>query len=87
MISEYSTGSTVSKYNYPKRDRIQSLLSSTILIIQASDNSGTMIATKKSIKDKKFVYAIKGNKLSLVDKYVDVYSEEDMKEIANWIMN
>jgi len=87
LVSEYSTGSTISKYNYPRRDRIQSLLTSTVLIIQANDNSGTMIATKKSIKDGKFVYAIKGNKLSLVNKYVDVDSLEELKEIANWIMN
>lgn len=87
LISEYGSGETVSKYNYPRRDRIQSLLTSTILIIQASDGSGTMIATKKSINENKMVYAIKGNNLSLVKKYVDVESEEELKEIANWIMN
>ena len=87
LISEYGTGTPVSKYNYPQRDRIQSLLTSTVLIIQASDGSGTMIATKKSIKDRKDVYAIKGNNLSLVKKYVDVDNEEELNEIAKWIMN
>ena len=86
LISEYGTGTPVSKYNYPERDRIQSLLSSVVLIIQASDNSGTMIATKKSIKDGKLVYAIEGNNLSLVNNYIDVHSIDDLNEIKTWII-
>ena len=86
LISEYGTGTTVSKFNYPQRDRIQSLLSSSILIIQASDDSGTMIATRKNIKDGKLVYAIKGNNLKIVQRYVDVDSSEELNEVANWIL-
>ena len=86
LISEYSTGTPVSKFNYPQRDRIQSLLSSTILIIQASNESGTMIATRKNIKDGKLVYAIKGNNLNIVQRYVDVDSIEELKDIADWIL-
>ena len=86
LISEYGTGEEVSKFNYPKRDTIQSLLSNVVLIIQAEDKSGTMIATKKSLKDKKLVYAIEGNNLTLVKNYVDVYSKDDLKEIETWII-
>ena len=86
LISEYSFGSKVSKYNFPRRDRIQSLLSSVVLIIQASDDSGTMIATKKSLKDGKFVYAIKGNNLTLVNRYVDVDDISDLEEVETWIL-
>lgn len=86
LISEYGVGSPFSKYNYATRDRIQSLLSSVILIIQASDNSGTMIATKKSLKDKKMVYAIEGNKLTLVNNYIDVNSTSDLNDIKTWII-
>lgn len=85
LISEYSTGTTISKFNYPQRDRIQSLLSSVIVIIQASDESGTMIATKKNIKDGKLVYAIKGNDLTLVTRYIDVDSIDELEEVENWI--
>lgn len=77
---------TVSKFNYPQRDRIQSLLSSTILIIQASNDSGTMIATRKNIRDGKLVYAIKGNDLTIVQRYVDVDSEKELQDMANWIL-
>lgn len=86
LISEYGVETSFSKYNYGARDRIQSLLSSVILIIQASDNSGTMIATKKSLKDKKMVYAIEGNKLTLVNNYIDINSIDDLNEMKTWII-
>lgn len=72
LISEYGHDSIVSKYNYPQRDRIQSLLSSTTIVIQATDNSGTMIAVKKSLADNKKVFALKGNNILLINDYIDV---------------
>ena len=87
LISEYSSGAIVSKYNYPQRDRIQSLLSSTIIIIQATDSSGTMIAAKKHIKDGKKVYAIKGNNLSLVGEYIDKLMDKELLHIYNDCIN
>lgn len=86
LISEYSVGEEITKYNYAKRDRIQSLLSSVILVIQASNDSGTMIAVKKHIMDKKFAYAIAGNTLSLVNNFVDATDIEKLNEIENWIL-
>ena len=85
LISEYSTGSTMTKFNYPQRDRIQSKLSEIILIIQANDQSGTMIATRNCLKDGKRVYAIKGNRISIVHNYVDIDSPEELEEITKWI--
>lgn len=85
LISEYSTGSTMTKFNYPQRDRIQSKLSEIILIIQANDQSGTMIATRNCLKDGKRVYAIKGNRISIVHNYVDIDSLEELEEITEWI--
>lgn len=72
IISEYKVGTPFNKFNYPQRDRIQSLLSNKVIVIQADDNSGTMIAVKKSLKDHKEVYAISGNKLSLINNYINL---------------
>lgn len=85
LISEYSKGTPISKYNYPQRDRIQSLLSNVILIIEASNESGTMIATKKSLKDGKSVFALKGNNLDLVENYIDANSIHDLEDIEKFI--
>lgn len=87
LISEYSSGSAVNKFNYPKRDKIQSLLSDVIIIIQASNESGTMIAVKKSIKDGKFVCAIKGNDIDIVDNYVNVNSQKELDLIEVLMKN
>jgi DNA processing protein len=81
VISEYSVTSTMNKFNYPQRDRIQSLLSNVSIVIQSTDDGGTMIAVKKSLKDGKRVFALKGNKLSIINEYVDPDSEEELKQI------
>ena len=81
VISEYSVNSTMNKFNYAQRDRIQSLLTDVALVIQSDDDGGTMIAVRKSLKDGKRVYAIKGNRLTLIDNYIDVDSEEDLNKL------
>lgn len=81
VISEYSVTSTMNKFNYPQRDRIQSLLSPVSIVIQSTDDGGTMIAVKKSLKDGKRVFALKGNKLSIINDYVDPDSEEELEQI------
>ena len=83
VISEYSVTSTMNKFNYPQRDRIQSLLADSVLIVQSTDDGGTMIAAKKSLKDGKRVYAIEGNKLSLVDNYVDPSKTNQLDDLMN----
>ena len=40
-----------------------------------------MIAVRKSLKDGKRVCAIKGNRLTLIDNYIDVDSEEDLNKL------
>lgn len=85
LISEYGTGMEVTKYNYPRRDRIQSLLSDVTLVIQASAKSGTMIAVNKSLKDKKKVFAIEGNDIPGNIDYVDVNDMDDLKKIERYL--
>ena len=85
LISEYGVNDVFNKFNYAQRDRIQSLLSNVTLIITATDDSGTMIATKKSIANKKPVYAIEGNNLKIVNRYVNVDNIEELNEIAIWV--
>lgn len=72
---KYSTGymphSPFNKFNYPERDRIQSMLSESVFVIQSENNGGTMICVKRSLKDKKTVCALKGNNLNLIKIYID----------------
>ena len=86
LISEYGTGEPFNKYNYAARDRIQSLLSNVLLVIQSTDEGGTRIAVKKSLDDNKHVYAIKGNNLKLVKEYIDVENVDDLKKVESHII-
>ena len=81
VISEYSVTSAMNKFNYPQRDRIQSLLSNVSIVIQSTDGGGTMIAVRKSLKEGKKVYAIKGNKLSLISNYFDATNDGELSAI------
>lgn len=81
IISEYSVTSTMNKFNYPQRDRIQSLLSPVSIVIQSTDDGGTMIAVKKSLKDGKRVFALKGNQLTVINDYVNPDSEDELRQI------
>ncbi|MDD7316738.1 MAG: DNA-processing protein DprA [Bacillales bacterium] len=83
VISECSVTSTMNKFNYPQRDRIQSLLSNVTIVIQSANDGGTMIAVKKSLKDGKKVYAIEGNDLDLINDYLDIESEDQLRKIEN----
>lgn len=78
LISEYSSEDSMTQYNYPKRDRIQSLLSECLIVIQASENSGTMIAVRKTLKDNKNVFALAGNSLKLISKYIQPKEAEKL---------
>ena len=54
-----------------ERDRLQSLLSDAALVIDAVDNSGTSVAVKKNIKDKKPVFQLKGSRMTIIKNIID----------------
>ena len=86
VISEYSVNSTMNKFNYAQRDRIQSLLTSAALVIQSTNDGGTMIAVRKSLKDGKPVFAIKGNNLTLISNYLDIDDQQQLNDIYRLII-
>ena len=81
LVSEYGVNSVFSKYNLVDRDRIQSILSSKIVVIQATDDGGSMIAVRRSLEDNKQVFALKGNELKLIDRYIDPFNDADIELI------
>jgi len=85
LISEYGIEHKFNKFDYAQRDRIQSLLSNVVLVIQSEDNGGTMICVKKSLKDKKVVFALKNNNLSLINNYIDCENNDDLNKIESYI--
>ena len=74
LISEYPYNTPYNKYAYAVRDRLQAYLSDSILVIESTDKGGTMIAVERALEEKKKVFSINGNTLSLIKDYVDPLS-------------
>lgn len=96
IITEYPEGSSLQKYNYVKRDRIQSGISNGVIIIEAQENSGTMHTAEFSIKQKRRLacYTAKLLELSSGNKYLEETKKahvlntlKDTSDFLDYIIN
>lgn len=93
LLSEYSIGTEVFKFNYVKRDRIQSALSNLILIPEAKENSGTMITVKNALMEGKKIYQLTTNinnnsitnSVTVDDDIISIFDKDITKDIENEI--
>lgn len=85
LVSEYSVGTPLNKFNYAKRDRIQSALSNVIITPEAGENSGTMIAINKSFKESKPVFQFITNDNKLIKNTLDIKEKDYLNKIRNSI--
>ena len=58
IVSEYPLGTLPQTSNFPRRNRIVSALSSAILVIEASLNSGSLITAKLGLEQGKDIFAV-----------------------------
>lgn len=61
IISEYPIGTPPLKQHFPARNRIISGLSKGVLVIEASESSGSLITSKFSLEQNRDVFAIPGS--------------------------
>ncbi|MBQ2900561.1 MAG: DNA-protecting protein DprA [Agathobacter sp.] len=73
IISEYAEETPLQKYNYVKRDRIQSGISDSVIIIEAQEKSGTMHTADFATRQGKRLacYAAALMKYSSGNKYLE----------------
>lgn len=73
IISEYPERTVIQKYNYVRRDRIQSGISEGVIIIEAGEKSGTMHTAEFALRQKRRLacYASKLLELSSGNKYLE----------------
>lgn len=78
LVSEYSIGHILNKYCYEKRDRVISVISDAMLVIEVKENSPTMEIIKKSKRENKIVYQLSTNmnksirNIINIDRYNDI---------------
>lgn len=85
LISEVAPGTPYDKNSYAKRDRIQSLLTSVIIVIECDVNSGTMIAVNKHLKDGKHVFGLEGFQNHFIKNRINIDNPDDFKKIEKLI--
>ena len=60
IISECPLGSGPVSWHFPARNRIISALSDAVLVVEAKENSGSLITAGFALEQGKMVYAIPG---------------------------
>jgi len=58
IISEYPLGTTPQTSNFPRRNRLVSALSSAVLVVEASLNSGSLITARLGLEQGKDIFAV-----------------------------
>ena len=61
LISDYPLGKQPESYNFPPRNRIISGLSMAVVIVEAGESSGAVIASTFAADQGREVFAVPGN--------------------------
>jgi DNA processing protein len=84
IVSEVPTGTFPAPQNFPRRNRIISGLSIGVLVVEASENSGTRVTARCAAEQDRDLYAVPGNVTSKGSWTPNTLIKQGAKLVATW---
>lgn len=84
IVSEVPMGTFPAPQNFPRRNRILSGLSVAVLVVEASENSGTRVTARCAADQNRDLYAVPGNVTSKQSWTPNTLIKQGAKLVATW---
>jgi DNA processing protein len=84
IVSEVPMGTFPAPQNFPRRNRILSGLSVAVLVVEASENSGTRVTARCAAEQNRDLFAVPGNVTSRNSWTPNTLIKQGAKLVASW---